>query len=388
MNTTFACPGKTRLGPFAALAALSLLVACDQQQQQAPAPPPPAVIVTPVVSKDVTPSLGLTGRVEATDRVELRARVTGFLEQRLFEEGQNVAKGDLLFVIEKAPYEAAVSRAKADVAKAEASLAHAQASLARNQKAVKSGAISKQQLDEAIASKKVRDAEVLETKATLEKAELDLGYTDISSPIKGRIGRETYTVGNLVTPDSEVLATIVSEDPTFVIFPISGRIILEYQRRVREEGADTPLRIRLRLGDGGLYEHPGKIDFADITIDRTTDTLNLRAVFPNPDNLLIDGQFVNVVVEREQTQKAIVIPRSAMQFDQAGRYVLVVSGDNEVERRRIGIGQEMGPEVIVKEGLEEGDRIITDGIQRVRPGIKVQPTEAEPPSVEQGGKAQ
>ncbi len=372
----------SRLGSLAALAVPLLLVACDQQQQQAPAPPPPAVTVTPVVSKDVTPSLGLVGRVVATDRVDLRARVTGFLEQRLFEEGQEVAKGDLMFVIEKAPYEAAVSRAKADVAKAEASLAQAQASLARNQMAVKSGAISKQQLDEAIASQKVRAAEVLETEATLEKAELDLSYTDVRTPIKGEIGRETYTVGNLVTPESEPLATVVSRDPTFVIFPISGSIILEYQQEALKKGPGSAILVRLRLSDGSIYTHPGRINFSDITINRTTDTLDIRAEFPNPDDLLIDGQFVGVVVEREQTERAIVISRSAMQFDQAGRYVLVVTGDNEVERRRIEVGQEFGPEVVVTNGLKEGDRIIIHGIQRVRPGIKVQPTEAEPTKAE------
>jgi len=379
MNMAFFPTGALRPAHIAACAVLLLLVACDQQQaQEAAPPPPPAVGVTPVVQKDVTTSIEFVGRVQATAKVDLRARVTGFLEQRLFEEGREVNQGDLLFVIEKAPYEAAVSQASADVAKAKASLAEAQATLGRVQTAVKSGAVSKQTLDEAVAKEKVQGAALLEAEAALQATELNLGYTDIRSPIKGVIGRERYTVGNLVGPESDPLATVVSPDPIYVVFPVSQRVILEYQKLKLETGVDQSLKVRLILGDGSTYSHDGKIDFADISISKSTDTLDVRAVFPNPDTLLIDGQFVTVSLEKEKPESALVIPRSAMQIDQAGRYVLMVDAENKVELRRIATGQEREGEIVVTEGLREGERIITEGIQKVRPGIEVQPAEAIP----------
>ncbi len=384
MNMPFVRTNISRTAPIAAMAALLLLVACDQQQAEDAVPPPPAVGVTPVVRKDVTASVEFVGRVNATARVDLRARVTGFLEQRLFEEGGEVNQGDLLFVIEKAPYEAAVSQANADVAKAEAALAEARATLGRFQTAVKSGAVSKQSLDEAVAKEKVQSAAVLEARAVLQRVELDLGYTEIRSPIKGLIGRERYTVGNLVNPESDPLATVVSQDPINVVFPVSQRVILDYQKSVLETGDEQPLRVRLILGDGSTYPQDGKIDFADVTISKSTDTLDVRAVFANPDNLLIDGQFVTVSLENEKPESALVIPRSSMLIDQVGRYVLVVDAEDKVELRRISTGQERAGEIVVTEGLKEGERIITQGIQKVRPGIEVQPTEAAPGPV-QGG---
>ncbi len=354
------------------------LTGCSEQEEASAPAPPAAVIVTPVVQKDVTKVMEFTGRVEATDRVDLKARVTGFLEQRLFEEGGDVKEGDLLFVIEKAPYIAAVNQAKAELAKAEASLAQARATLSRVQRAVKTGAVSKQQLDESVATTKVQAAAVMGAQSLLEKAELDLGYTDVRSPINGRISRETYTVGNLVGPESEPLATVVSEHPIHVVIPVSQRLILNYQKHVQETGDAQDVRIRLQLNDGSIYPETGKINFADISISRETDTLDLRAEFPNPDGLLLDGQFVNVIAERSETEIGLVVPRSAVQIDQAGRNVLVVDGENTVELRRIEIGQEQGADVVVTNGLKEGERIITEGIQKVRPGQSVAPTEADP----------
>ncbi len=373
------CPRRPRLLQFILLAVFVVLFAgCSEQQEASSPAPPAAVIVTPVVEKDVTKFMEFTGRVEAIDRVDLTARVTGFLEQRLFEEGGDVKKGDLLFVIEKAPYIAAVNDASAQVAQAEASLAQARATLSRVQRAVKSGAVSKQQLDESVATVKVQGAAVLSAKALLEQAELNLGYTEIRSPISGRISRETYTVGNLVTPQSDSLATVVSEHPVHVVIPVSQRLILDYQKHVQETGDAGDVQFRLRLNDGTMYSETGRINFADITISRETDTLDLRAEFPNSDGLLIDGQFVSVIAERSETESGLVVPRSAVQIDQAGRYVLVVDGENTVERRRVETGQEQGPELVIESGLKAEERVITEGIQKVRPGQKVEPTEAEP----------
>lgn len=364
---------------LAFLVAVSLVsAACSEQEEASELPPPPAVVVAQVIEKEVADVMAFTGRVEATKRVDLKARVTGFLEQRLFEEGGSVREGDLLFVIEKAPYIAAVNQAKSEVAQAEAALAQAEATLSRVQRAVKSGAVSKQQLDEAAATAKVQAAAVLGAQSRLEKAELDLGYTEIRSPVSGRISRETYTVGNLVGPESEPLATVVSEHPIHVVIPVSQRLILDYQKHTQETGEEQDVLIRLRLNDGTRYPEVGEINFADISISRETDTLDVRAVFPNPDGLLVDGQFVSVIAERAETETALVVPRSAVQIDQAGRYVLVVDGEDSVERRRVEIGQEQGAEVVVQSGLKDGERIIIEGIQKVRPGQRVRPTEAEP----------
>jgi membrane fusion protein (multidrug efflux system) len=363
---------------LAFLFAASLMSAACSEQEEASAPaPPPAVVVAPVMEKEVADVMAFTGRVEATKRVDLKARVTGFLEQRLFEEGGAVREGDLLFVIEKAPYIAAVNQAKSELAQAEAALAQAEATLRRVQRAVKSGAVSKQQLDEAAATAKVQAAAVLGAKSRLEKAQLDLGYTEIRSPISGRISRETYTVGNLVGPESDPLATVVSEHPIHVVIPVSQRLILDYQKHLQETGEGRAVLIRLRLNDGTLYPEVGEINFADISISRETDTLDVRAVFPNPGELLVDGQFVSVIAERAESETGLVVPRSAVQIDQAGRYVLVVDGENTVERRRVEIDQEQGAEVVVESGLKEGERIIIEGIQKVRPGQRVAPTEAE-----------
>jgi membrane fusion protein, multidrug efflux system len=349
-----------------------LLAGCDgKPEQTAVAAPPPAVSVIEVARQAVTPSISFTGRVVAIDKVDLRARVTGFLEQRQFTEGNKVQEGDLLFVIEQPPFEADVARADADVARAQASLAEAQATLGRIQEAVKSGAVSEQELDQATAAGQRAHADLLAAQAQLQTARLNLGYTEIRAPIGGRIGRANYTVGNLVGPDSGVLATIVSQDPIYVTFPVSMRILLDARRRA--EKADA-LVVRVQLPDGTMYGPPGAINFADIQVDEGTDTVDIRAQFPNPDPVLVDGQFVAVFVEGAQPQQEIVIAQSALQLDQAGAFVLTVSADNEVEQRRVQTGQALDGRVVIARGLNEGDRVIVEGLQKVRPGQEVEAT--------------
>jgi membrane fusion protein (multidrug efflux system) len=350
-----------------------LLAACGESEQTpAAAPPPPAVSVVEVRPQDVTPSAQFVGRVVAIDQVDLRARVQGFLEQRLFTEGQKVKEGDLLYVIEQPPFQAQVDEAKASLARAEASVVETAATLERVQQASGSGAVSKQELDQARANDQRAQAEVLAAKAQVEIAKLNLSYTEISAPIDGRIGFTNYTIGNLVGPDSGTLATIVSEDPIYVTFPVSNRIILEVRQQAIAAGKPNEFVVRAQLPDGATYAHPGTVNFLDIEADQTTDTITVRAEFPNPDDLLVAGGFVNVAVERAKPEERLVVPQAALQLDQAGAYVLVVNSQDEVEQRRVQTGQASGGNLVVQSGLQAGESVIVEGIQKVRPGIKVQ----------------
>jgi len=350
-----------------------LLAGCGEQQEQAPAAaPPPAVSVVEVTPQDVTPTAQFVGRVVAIDQVDLRARVQGFLEQRLFTEGQDVEKGDLLYVIEQPPFQAQVDEANASLARAQASVAETAATLERVQQASGSGAVSKQELDQARANDQRAQAEVLAAKAQLEIAKLNLSYTEITSPIDGRIGFTNYTIGNLVGPDSGTLATIVSEDPIYVTFPVSSRIRLEVREEAVAKGHPGHFVVHAQLPDGSTYAHPGKVDFLNIEADQSTDTITVRAEFPNPEHLLVAGQFVNVTVEREKPEERLVVPQAALQLDQGGAYVLVVNSQDQVEQRRIQTGQAFAGNLVVQSGLQAGESVIVEGIQKVRPGMKVQ----------------
>lgn len=335
---------------------------------------PPGVVVEKVERQNVRPSIDFTGRIKAVDKVDLRARVTGFLQERRFAEGQDVQQGDLLFVIEKAPYQAEVDQQKAAVAKAQAAVTNAASQLARARDLARNQNIAQSTVDARQAEEGQARAELLAAQAALRAAEINLGYTDIRAPIAGRIGQANITVGNLVGPDSGVLATIVSQDPIYVVFPVAQRIMADIQARAAQRGRPTEAVVRIRLPNGALYAHPGKIDFLDVQVAQGTDTLAVRAVLPNPDRTLVDGQSVGVIAEAEQPELAIVIPHAAIQVDQGGRYVLVVDKDGKVEVRRIKATPRRDGTAVVEEGLKEGEMIIVEGLLKVRPGMAVTPT--------------
>jgi membrane fusion protein (multidrug efflux system) len=363
-----------------------MLASCGQEQaaSEQATPAPPAVTVAAVETGDVTDKHEFVGRVEAVNKVDLRARVTGFLEKRLFEEGQEVKAGDLLFVIEQPPYQAAVDQRKAELASAEASKANTAAQLKRGEELVKNNDIPRSEVDIRRANDQMAGASIQGAQAGLERAQIDYGYTEIRAPIDGKIGRAAYTVGNLVGPDSDVLATIVSREPMYVTFPVSAALIVQVQREAGGELPDpSTFVVRIKLPDGSVYQHLGKIDFLTNQVAQGTDTLTARAIFPNPERLLVDGQFVSVTVESGQPVTALVVPQGAVPVDQAGPYVLVVGTDNKVEQRRVALGAPAGTNVVVQSGLKQGERIIVGGIQKVRPGMQVAAKEA-PPAPGQG----
>jgi membrane fusion protein, multidrug efflux system len=359
---------NSSFGWRAAIGTLSFIGRCSAAMAQ-DAPPPPAVSVTPVVSRQVTETGNFIGRVTAIDKVDIVARVPGFIEKRYFTEGQQVKTGDLLFRIEQATYKAAVEQQRANLAKAKATEVNAALQLGRGKELVTKQNIPQATVDQRAADEAAAQANVLAAQALLDQAEINLGYTEIRSPIDGRIGLAFFTVGNLVGPSSGTLATIVSEDPVYVIFQPSERDVINYKRRFAEPGVKNPrATIHINLPDGSAYPHPGFTNLLDVQVETTTDTVAVRAKVPNPEGLLVPGGVVGVTTERGAPRSALVVPQSAVQLDQAGRYVLVVDEAKKVELRRVTTGVEQGREVVVTDGLKEGELVIVEGIQKVRPG--------------------
>jgi len=342
-------------------------------------PPPPAVGVRVAAIRGVARSYEFIGRIGAINTVQLRARVEGFLDKILFTEGQDVKAGDLLYQIEKAQYQAQVDEAKAKLASAQAVAVNAQLQynrsfeLARNQNAPQST------VDQNKATLDSAQASVMDAQAALELAQVNLGYTEIRAPIDGRIGRTAYTQGNLVNASSGVLATIVSQDPMYALFPVSQRQLEDIREdRQQETGALIKIEILLRLSNGKEYPHRGVWNFTDIQVDQQTDTLLMRATVPNPERLLVDGQFVTVSVRERKEQPRLVVPQAALQLDQAGTYVLVVNPDDKVEMRRVTVGPQEDADIVIADGLKPGERVIVDGIQKVRVGQAVSVTVLPP----------
>jgi membrane fusion protein, multidrug efflux system len=362
----FGCNSSARA--TAAAVILAFVVHCGAAFAQSPAPAP-AVTVSPVVSRQVTETADFVGRVVAINKVDVVARVPGFIEERNFTEGQQVKTGDLLFRIEQDTYKAAVDQQKANVAKAKASEVNTALQLQRGKELIHNQTIPQATLDQRAADAAAAQAEVLQAEALLQQAQINLGYTEIRSPIDGRVGLALFTVGNLVDPASGKLATIVSQDPIYVTFPVSERDVIAYKHRLAESGGTNQhLPIHIKLPDGTIYGHPGITNFLDVQAEANTDTVIVRAELPNPEGLLIPGGIVGVGVDTGPPKSALLVPQSAMQLDQAGHFVLVVGDSKKVEVRRVTTSVEMGRNVVVTDGLKEGELVITEGIQKVHPG--------------------
>lgn len=350
------------------------LAACDQNDGAATGEaPPPSVVTAAVQSRDVSASIDYIGRSEASQRVDIRARVTGFLDERPFMEGSRVASGDVLFRIDPAEFDANRAAALADIARADAAIEEAGNNLARYERLLERDVASVANFDEAKAADGRARADRAAADAALQKADLDVAYTTITAPIDGRIGRASADVGNLIGPDSGVLATINRLDPIYIVFSIGEREYLEYSGAAKEHGSPvvTP---RIRLATGEIYAHEGTFDLFDNEVDPTTGTLPIRLSFPNPDALILPGQFVNVILTSTNTEERVVIPQAAVQENQTGPFVLVVDAENRVEARPIITGQRIGADIVAQDGLSVGETIIVEGIQKTRPGGTVVPT--------------
>jgi membrane fusion protein (multidrug efflux system) len=359
---------------------------------QAPPGGPPSVGVVRAQQTAITETSEFVGRVQAIERVALTARVSAFLDKRLFVEGTEVKQGDLLYVLERGPFEAAVEQQQAAVADTSARLVNANIQLARAQSLLSTPAGQRSNVDDAVANQRSLAAQVLSAQAQLKAAQINLDYTEIHAPVAGKISRTNITVGNVVSPSSGVLANIVSQDPMYVLFPVASRTLTELQKRYADKGGTNAVVVKLRLPDGSMYDHDGKIDYVEPTVSATTDTILVRARIGNPprnqtdpgqpiERPLVDGAFVTVLVEGIQPVMALGIPRKSVLSDQQGDYVYVVGAGNKVEQRRVQLGQSTPTTAVVAGGLKEGEMVVTDGIQRVRPGIEVSPGPASPAPV-------
>jgi len=341
-----------------------------------PAGPPPAVLVQPAELRSMTKQAEFVGRAEAFEKVDLRARVQGFLGPRLFKEGDNVKEGQVVFTIEREPFETVVDQRKAQLASAQATLANAEQQLQRTAELTRKGNAPVAQLDQRTAEQGQAKAAVMEAEANLRDAAIQLSYTEIKTPISGRIGRAAVSPGNLVGPDSGVLATVVQDNPMQVLFSVTQREMIE----ARDSEVTGKVRARVRLADGSLYSEKGRIDFLDVQVNPRTDGQTVRAMFPNPDDILTSGQTVRVIIEEKGGDEVVVIPQSAVAIDQTGSYVFVVGNDNKVEQRRLRLGTGREGLAVVEEGLKPGERVVVQGQQRVRAGMTVAPQLAPAPA--------
>ena len=366
----------------AAVLILSLLGACGDkipsaQAQGAGAPPPEVSIVT-IAPERVVMTTELPGRLEATRVAQVRARVSGIVQKRIYREGSDVKAGDVLFRIDAAPYQATYNSAQATLARAEANLAQTSLKAQRYKPLVETNAISKQEYDEAVTAQKQAVADVAAAKAALETARLNLGYATVNAPISGRIGRAQVTEGALVGQgEATPLATIRQIDPIYVNLTQSATDVLELQRamasgKLKRVGKEEA-KVTLVTEDGQPYPHAGKLLFSDLTVDESSGAITLRAEFPNPERMLLPGLYVRARLEQAATENAILVPQQAVQRSPSGAAVMVVGADGKVAAQPVKTAGTQGNSWIIAEGLKAGDRVIVEGLQKVKPGAPVKP---------------
>ena len=372
------------------LAGMVCAAGCGQRAQStgtspAGTPPPPEVTVTKPVTKEITDYFEFPGQTAAVGEVEVRARVTGYLVKVNFEDGQNVKKGELLYEIDPRPYQAALDRAQGELARLHALLEKAKADLSRSERLRPSGAVSQDEYELHKANLKVHEASIQTAEAAIRDAQLNLGFTKITSPIDGRVSRTRITEGNLIQPgtnDAAVLTMVVTTNPIYVYFNVDEEALLKYQSLALRKGRqlhpkrlkDLKIPVEIGLADEEGFPHAGIIDFADNKIDRTTGTLRVRGIFKNDKEYLTPGLFVRVRIPFGDPHRSLLVPEEAIGRDQRERYLVTVNKENAVEEyRKVKVGTLRKGMMVIESGIGPDDWVIVKGLQRVRPGTIVTP---------------
>jgi RND family efflux transporter MFP subunit len=359
------------------------LAACDQSQSQAPkaAPPPPQVTVARPVTKTLVDHDEYVGRFVAVDSVEVRARVSGYLSAIHFKDGQMVKQGDLMFTIDRRPFQTALDQARAALAQAKANLAFAESDLQRAQGLVGDNVISKQTFEQRIQAKRVAEASVASQEAAVRSADLDLEFTELRAPVSGRIGDRRVSPGNLVTGGTTgtttLLATIQSTDPIRFEFTMDEGSYLRYlrlagkARGLTNDGGNVP--VKLKLLDEQIFPHQGRMDFVDNAIDRSSGTIRGRAVFSNHDGMFTPGMFGRIQVAAGKPGEVLLVPDVAIGTEQVRKFVLVVDAENVARAKYVTLGPVVDGLRVIASGLTPDDRVVVNGLMRARPGTKVTP---------------
>jgi RND family efflux transporter MFP subunit len=366
--------------PYALSGSLLLMTACAQQQPTAAPPPPPKVTVSQPTSREVVEWEEYTGRLEAVESVEVRARVNGYLQSIHFKNGAIVKQGDLLFVIDPRPYQAELERAKAEVALANARLERMSKDLTRAQMLVRSRAVSEEEVDTRVSDQRQAQESVQAARATVNAAQLNVEFTQVRAPINGRISRNLVSVGNLInggTTQSTLLTTIVSLDPIYCYFEADERSYLKGIRQLRNgdrtNGRASKQPVYVALADEENFPHQGFIDFLDNRLDQNTGTITARAVLPNSDLLLAPGLFARVRMPAGDKYKALMLPPEAVGSDLSQQFVFVVDDQNLVQYRKVTPGPLIDGWRVIRDGLQPDDWVIVKGVQRAKTGAKVDP---------------
>lgn len=352
-----------------------ILAACGKAEVVQQAAPAPAVSVYQIKTQEIGQYREFVARTVASKEANLRARVEGELLERSFREGSKVEAGQVLLKIDPTAYIASVSSAKADLTSRIAGAKGAERDLKRGKEIASDGFISQSDLDKLITNEAQTKASVKVAQAALEKAELNLSYTTIKAPFTGRIGKVNYNVGNVIGPKSDVLATLTLTNPIFVSFQVEESLYISYAQNHKKEQESKNIKapsvdLSIRLPNNTLYPEQGVLDFADTKIDQSMGTVELRALFNNPNGIILPGLFVTLILESQEKESMSLVPQAAVQENQQGKFVLVVD-NNKVVQRHVVLGRRINAMWVVDSGLKEGEQVIIEGLQKVRPGVDV-----------------